>query len=192
MANGVVTLRGRFKPGARVRLVQVKDETVLRAEGGNELEARTVDEHGCVQFEGVKVGGYFFLAGQIDGEPVEVRARGKEPDEDNPVLTHAPVRPERAKLASGAWADEIVPATAPREGIVSAPEMSGMVSRSPEPSPTTQPKRRSAPRKSSPKKAAAKTSAGSKGSAAKKSTAPRASSSTTAKTSARGSARKEK
>lgn len=116
MASGVVTLRGRFKPGARVRLVRVKDESVLRVGDGSELVAsEVVDAEGCVRFaKGVVVGARYFVAGQVDGTPLEVRCRGNRPDEDNSLLTQVPVLPERQKLADGRFQDEVVVAGAPR------------------------------------------------------------------------------
>lgn len=114
----IVTLRGRFQPGARVKLWQVKDESVLRAEGGELIDEKVVDEDGCVQFsKGVKVGGRYLIVGQREGEPLEVRVRGNAPDDDNSLLTHAPVRPERQKLADGRWADEVLPVGMPRRTV---------------------------------------------------------------------------
>jgi hypothetical protein len=114
--KGQVTLRGRFRAGSLVKLVKVAGEHVLRAEGGVEPVAEaTVDAAGCVQFtEGVEVGARYLVVGQVDGFPVEVRARGNEPDDENSVLTQAPVQPERQRLSGGQFADEVVPQGAPR------------------------------------------------------------------------------
>jgi hypothetical protein len=114
--KGQVTLRGRFRAGSLVKLVKVAGEHVLRVEGGVEPVAEaTVDASGCVRFtEGVEVGARYLVVGQVDGEPVQVRARGNTADDENSVLTQAPVQPERQRLSGGQFADEVVPQGAPR------------------------------------------------------------------------------
>lgn len=90
-----VTLNGRFRPGERVRLVEVAGEHVLRSEGGTLVGEATVDENGQVQFtSGVKAGGRYFVVGRIAGVPIEVRARGNVAADDNSVLAQAPVQPD--------------------------------------------------------------------------------------------------
>lgn len=102
-----VTLRGRFRAGTRVRLVEVKDESVLRAEGGKLLDVKRVDEDGQVRFtKDVKKGGRYFVVGNVDGQPLEVRARGNTAEEESAVLGQAPVQPDRVRLADGSFADE--------------------------------------------------------------------------------------
>lgn len=122
-SKGRVTLRGRFKPGARVRLVKVKDESVLRAEGGELIEERSVDDDGSVQFtKGVDVGGRYFLVGQIDGHPIEVRARGNTADDEASHVLQTPVQPDRVRLSDGSWADEApVREDAPFGGVAPGP-----------------------------------------------------------------------
>lgn len=116
MATGVATLRGRFKPGTRVWLIKVADERVLRAEGGELIDDKVVDEQGCVQFSrGVDVGGRYFICGHLDGTPLEVRVRGNEPQEDNSHLVSTPVQPERQRLSDGSWQDEVVLPGTPRQ-----------------------------------------------------------------------------
>lgn len=167
-----VTLHGRFRPGARVRLVRVKDESVLRAEGGEEIGAATVDADGCVQFtEGVEAGARYFLVGQVDGHPLEVRARGNVPDEENPVMALPPVQPEPQKLADGTLVSDVVLPGTPRQ----APEHP--IGEKPKPA-----------AKRPARKPAAKTSAATKPSNQKPSETR--AESTKAKTPARASARK--
>lgn len=101
-------MAGRFPPGTRVRLVRVKDESVLRAEGGEEVATAKVGEDGRVQFtEGVDVGGRYFITGYagVDGYR-EVRVRGNAAGEESTVLTNPGFAPDRAKLADGSFADE--------------------------------------------------------------------------------------
>lgn len=105
-SKGVVRLNGRFQPGTKVRLVKVKDESVLRAEGGTDCGSAVVDEDGWVEFD-AEPGGRYFIVGQNRGEHVEARSRGNvRGEEDDSVLSQAPVAPNRTKLTSGAWADE--------------------------------------------------------------------------------------
>lgn len=105
--KGQVTLRGRFRPGTDVRLVQVRDERVLRAEGGVEVGTATVDDGGAVQFSsGVDVGGRYLVCGYVDGFPLEVRARGREAGDDSELLTQPPIGPDRVRLGDGSWSDE--------------------------------------------------------------------------------------
>lgn len=176
-AGGIVRLRGRFKAGSKVALVQVAHEGVLRSEGGRTVSRKKVDEDGSVTFdEGVEVGGRYFIVGQIDGEPVEVRARGNEPDHAEDLLVNSAVVPERQKLADGRWQDELVHPNAVRQGqkAVSVEE--------PQEREEEAPKRRSSSSTSSAKRPATRKPA------AKSSTAKKT---TTAKPAAR-SARKEK
>lgn len=102
-----VTLRGRFSPGSQVRLVRVDDERALRAEGGEDVGSKKVDADGVVKFtSGVEVGARYFIVGQVDGSPLEVRARGRAAGDEAEVLEQAPVAPDRTRLADGSWADE--------------------------------------------------------------------------------------
>jgi hypothetical protein len=107
-----VTLRGRFPKGSIVTLVEVAGAHVLRAEGGEEIETRTVgEENGAsvVQFsKGVREGARYFVTGLIDGRPEEVRATGRE-EGDAAVLEQAPIGPDRVRLSDGSWADEAPP-----------------------------------------------------------------------------------
>lgn len=97
-----VTLRGRFRPGTVVALVEVADERVLRSEGGRHIDRKKVDENGEVRFTNrVKENGRYFIVGLIDGTPVEVRARGRTGDENAGVLEQPPVGTEVRKHADG-------------------------------------------------------------------------------------------
>jgi hypothetical protein len=104
MAKGQVTLRGRFSPGTVVALVKVRDETVLRAQGGKTLERKKVDKDGVVTFD-AEVGARYFITGIQDGFPVQVRARGRAADDPAEVLEGNPVTYERLKLADGSFVD---------------------------------------------------------------------------------------
>jgi hypothetical protein len=105
--SGQVVLRGRFKPGSRVQLVEVAGEHVLRAQGGREVAEGVVGDDGCVAFSsGVKVGGRYFVVGRVDGFPLEVRCRGNRAGEESTALAQEPVRSDRTRLANGAWSDE--------------------------------------------------------------------------------------
>jgi len=107
MAAGQITLRGRFSPGTQVRLVRVDGEHTLRSEGGQEVDSKTVDKDGCVSFTSkVDVGARYFIVGQHEGRPLEVRARGRAKDDPSEVLENAPVPRDRMKLADGSYVDE--------------------------------------------------------------------------------------
>jgi hypothetical protein len=106
--QGRVVLRGRFKAGTDVRLVEVAHEGVFRSQGGREVGEATVDEDGVVEFtSGVVVGGRYLLVGYIDGQPVEVRARGNEITEDEAVLGQAPVGYDETRTRAGLPSDAI-------------------------------------------------------------------------------------
>ncbi len=111
--NGQVTLRGRFPVGAVVRLVKVSGEHVLRPEGGEEIEVKTVSEEkdaprvGYVRFSnGVEAGCRYFVSGLVDGVPLDVRIRGREAGDESEVLEQAPIQRDRQRLADGSWVDE--------------------------------------------------------------------------------------
>lgn len=91
-----VTLNGRFPAGARVALVEVSGENVLRSQGGKTIARKKVDDDGRVQFTtGVKVGARYFVVGRINGVHTEVRVTGRKPADDNAGLAQEPVRPDR-------------------------------------------------------------------------------------------------
>lgn len=105
---GRVTLRGRFSPGSRVRLVQVDGAHVLRPpEGAESVDEQTVGEDGCVSFsKGVEVDARYFIVGQQAGEPLAVRARGRAADDPDTVLGGGGVPADRVRLADGSFVDE--------------------------------------------------------------------------------------
>lgn len=104
--QGQVKLAGRFPPGTKVALVQVRDETALRAEGGKTVERKRVKDDGTVTFK-AEVGARYFLTGQVNGRPLEVRVTGRKTEaSDGSVPEQAPVQPDRVKLSDGSWADE--------------------------------------------------------------------------------------
>lgn len=116
-AEGQVTLHGRFRAGALVRLVKVESDLAQRSEGGELIAEAVVDADNRVRFsDGVEVGARYFVVGLIDGAPVEVRARGNDLDApEDSVLSQPPVQPERQKLADGSFQDELVAVGAPRQ-----------------------------------------------------------------------------
>lgn len=93
-AKGQVTLNGRFAPGARVRLVRVAGEHVLRSQGGEDVGLEVVADDGSLTFKGLEVGDRFFAVGVIQGRPVEVRLTAREAKDDVGLLSQNPVRPE--------------------------------------------------------------------------------------------------
>jgi hypothetical protein len=104
-AKGQITLRGRFPDGAHVRLVEVRDETVLRSEGGKLVATGKVRD-GEVKFkDGVKAGARYFAVGYVNGQPLEVRVRGNTVSDDT-ALAQPPVGPDRVRLSDGSWLDE--------------------------------------------------------------------------------------
>lgn len=105
--DGAVTLRGGFRPGTRVRLIEVDGPGVLRPpDGAKSVDEQEVDENGCVEFTGLEVGGrYFATAIDRDGyRAVRLTARAK--DDPNTILDSGGVQPERQKLTDGTWLDE--------------------------------------------------------------------------------------
>jgi hypothetical protein len=104
-----VRLAGRFSPGARVELVEVASEAVLRTSPTDKIvEAKFVDEDGQVEFAtNVTDGGRYFVRGQQNGFPLEVRVRGRVPDEDtDSVNSVAPVQTEPRKFSGGEPVDQ--------------------------------------------------------------------------------------
>lgn len=121
--KGQVTLRGRFPAGARVELVKVRDESVLRSQGGRVVSRKQVDGGGTVTFtEGVEVGARYFVVGRVRGALVEVRVRGNKPGEDSSQTFQAPIGTERVKLSDGSFADE-VPEAREAVGLEAAPHL---------------------------------------------------------------------
>jgi hypothetical protein len=81
-----VTLRGRFRPGTRVRLYKsARPEALRHSEGDELLAAKKVDGDGVVRFtsaDGVELGGRYFIYGHIAGQPQSVRISGREPGDE--------------------------------------------------------------------------------------------------------------
>lgn len=117
-AKARVVLHGRFSPGAIVRLVRVRDESVLRPGAGDTVVGtQVVDEDGRVEFSsGVEDGARYFIVGQQDGQPLEVRARGRLPGDENEVFEVAPVGTEPRKFSGGGAVD------APADHVVAVAE----------------------------------------------------------------------
>lgn len=105
--QGAVRLSGRFSPGTQVRLIKVRHEGVLRAEGGEEIDSKRVSKDGTVEFTtGVEPGARYFITGYTDGGYLEVRARGRERGDESSVLEQPPVGPDRVRLSDGSFLDE--------------------------------------------------------------------------------------
>lgn len=105
--SGQVVLRGRFSPGTRVRLVRVDGAHVLRpGETDEVVDTATVDKDGVVSFKkGVEVEARYFVSGIQQGEPLDVRCRGRTADDVGPLEADG-IRPDRVKLADGSFVDE--------------------------------------------------------------------------------------
>lgn len=111
MAKGSITLRGRFSPGSTVRLVKVDGPHTLRPGPGDEtVDTQKVDDDGTLKFsKSVDVDGRYFAVGQVNGQPVEVRLRGRTDDDPGHLAGYEPVGPDRTRLGvagSGGWSDE--------------------------------------------------------------------------------------
>lgn len=114
-----VVLNGRFSPGTRLRLVEVRDERQLRPGAGDrEVDVQFVDTDGHVEFSaGVTDGGRYFVCGYQNGQPLEVRARGRVPGDEDEVNSIAPVGTEPRTFSSGGG-----PVDAPAADLVETAE----------------------------------------------------------------------
>lgn len=75
-------------------LVKVRGSEQLRAEGGEEVDRQRADEHGSVTFPGAQIGAQYPAVGRLGHHPIEVRARGVQPDDA--AVVQPPVAPDRA------------------------------------------------------------------------------------------------
>lgn len=106
MASGAhVTLRGRFSPGEKVKLVKVDGPHVRRSEGGDVVEEKTVERNDDgiaeVRFsKGVEEGASYLIVGLDAGVPREVRAKGKTGDDPGPLF-QPPIQPNVLRNAAG-------------------------------------------------------------------------------------------
>ena len=104
-----VVLRGRFPVGSRVELVRVRDERVLRSQGGDVIAEQEVEERdgvAVVCFEDdVEEGGYYFVRGYARGHFIDVRVRGRSVDEADGAVGQAPQGPVPTTLADGTRLD---------------------------------------------------------------------------------------
>jgi hypothetical protein len=100
-------LNGRFSPGTRVKLIEVRDESVMRPGAGDKVvDTQEVDKDGRLEFtRGVKADARYFAVGNVDGFPREVRLRGRT-DDDDAINAVAPVQPDRVRLSDGSFLDE--------------------------------------------------------------------------------------
>lgn len=103
---GQVTLRGRFTPGSRVRLVKVAGPEVLTPSASDEVvESKTVGEDGCVRFsKGVEVDGRYFISGYVNGTPLNVRVRGNTAEYEDSLPVQDPVQPDPVRHRDGTLA----------------------------------------------------------------------------------------
>lgn len=92
--SGIALVAGIFQPKSVVGIYDVPDETVLRAEPYQLVENRVVDDAGNVGFDGLEVGGRYFVQGYVEGRPVSVRvtALDSEAPEAEP-LGQPPISP---------------------------------------------------------------------------------------------------
>lgn len=88
----VVVVAGVFTPGSVVRLFAVADESVLRVEGKDAVASRIVDGAGNVGFDGLEVGGRYFVEGYVAGSYTLVRVRGVDAAAPDSELQQAPIR----------------------------------------------------------------------------------------------------
>lgn len=117
--KGQATLSGRFPAGTRVQLFKVRDEMALRPhERSRPVATETVDDDGVLKFSGLVVGGRYIAAGRRAGGPIFVRLVARESAEDVAVLAQSPIGPDRVRLASGQWADEVPARQEPPAGHV--------------------------------------------------------------------------
>lgn len=109
-----VVLNGRFSPGTRLRLVEVRDERQLRPGAGDrEVDVQFVDEDGHVEFtSGVTDGARYFICGYQNGFPLEIRARGRVAGDEDEVNSVAPVGTEPRKFANAGGDVDVAPADA--------------------------------------------------------------------------------
>lgn len=108
MANsGQATLRGRFRPGTRVRLIKGKDDgSQLHPDASQSIDKQTVDEDGTVQFTGLEVGGYYFAYGYVNGSPLSVRLRGRSEDDEAATVVQIPVQNDPVRHRDGTLVGE--------------------------------------------------------------------------------------
>lgn len=90
--DGVVVVAGVFTPGSVVRLFAVADESVLRVEGKDAIASRIVDGAGNVGFDGLEVGGRYFVEGYVAGSYTLVRVRGVDAAAPDSELQQAPIQ----------------------------------------------------------------------------------------------------
>lgn len=97
--NGFVVIVNQYEPGAIVRLFRVDSDTVLRAEGGVQVDERVVDEFGEVGFSGLTAGDRYIAAGFSRGRYEEVRTVAQDPS-SNVELLQPPVEPSPQTLGT--------------------------------------------------------------------------------------------
>lgn len=105
-----VTLRGRFRPGQRVRLYRASGAEQLRHSEGDELLAvKRVDDDASVTFtdaDGVVVGQRYLAFGYVNGQPVTARVTGREPGDSAGGQAQEPVGLDEVKHGDGTVAGE--------------------------------------------------------------------------------------
>ncbi len=112
MSDGVVVVAGVFQPGSVVSLVEVESESVMRPGEIGAIEQRLVDDNGNVGFEGLDVGGRYFVTGYVNGYYVALRAVGTDVSSPDSPLMQAPVGNSPANIGTQN-APEVVVASEP-------------------------------------------------------------------------------
>lgn len=77
--NGFLVVCSQFEPGAIVSLFRMDSPTVIRAEGGVQVDQRVVDENAEVGFSGLIPGQRYMAAGYTRGRYEEVGATAQDP-----------------------------------------------------------------------------------------------------------------
>lgn len=99
--NGQIELAGQFPVGVVVHLWRVAHEGVMRHEGGDLVDTKRVGDDGRLVFRSRVVPGDRYIAfGYVDGQPVQVRARGLA-DGEVSGLGQAPVQADVVRHADG-------------------------------------------------------------------------------------------
>ncbi len=141
-----VVVAGRFEPGGVVSLWRVRDEGVVRHEGGRLVGTERADDAGSVTFRVGVPGERYIAYSYVNGCPVEVRCSVES------VLGQAPQGPVVVKHADGQVVDGQY---APVRDVIELPVDEGPAETpkaAPKRKPARKPAARKAPVKSPPAK----------------------------------------
>ncbi len=111
--DGVVCVAGVFGAGSVVTLIQVPDERVLRPEGHEVIGQRIVDDAGNVGFDGLEVGGRYFVTGYVNGTYTLCRCLGVEAGAPDSELAQPPIQPTPQSIGTQEAKDVVVPPALP-------------------------------------------------------------------------------